>query len=167
MYNDFRPDVPSKKRPRGVNGGTDIVAALRLIKSGARRSSRAANRSRRHTLRAQSLETAGIDIEEAEGPWYRESARAWARDSTAAFGIQRNTCFPDRAPALRSRTAATSHLGRGRQRLFFQPVRRDLVNPQNHAQVKRSSPSLHRLADFAPQGQKAIPITRSPASNVF
>src|ERR1700745_3213403 len=71
MYNDFVLIGP-KSDPAGINGGKDIVAALKAIKEkGAPFISRG-DRSGTHIAELNLWQAARIDIEKERGPWYRE-----------------------------------------------------------------------------------------------
>ena len=72
MYNDFVLIGP-KSDPAKVAGGKDIVAALQEDR-GRAGAVRLARRPQRHARgRAAPVEGAGIDLEKAKGPWYRDT----------------------------------------------------------------------------------------------
>src|SRR5215813_7083664 len=71
MYNDFVLIGP-KSDLAGINGGKDIVAALKVIKDkGAPFISRG-DRSGTHIAELNLWKLAGIDIATEKGPWYKE-----------------------------------------------------------------------------------------------
>src|SRR5215510_10337629 len=71
MYNDFVLIGP-KSDPAGINGGRDIVAALKVIKDkGAPFISRG-DRSGTHIAELNLWKLADIEIDKDKGPWYRE-----------------------------------------------------------------------------------------------
>src|SRR5438105_7362141 len=104
MYNDFVLIGP-KSDPAGVNGGKDIVAALRLIKErGAPFISRG-DRSGTHVAELNLWTTAGIDIEKQKGPWYKEIGQG--------MGAGLNTASASNAYVLSDRGTWLSFKNRG------------------------------------------------------
>ena len=93
------------------------------------------DRSGTNIAELQLWKDAGIDIAADRGPWYRESARAWARRSTPPAPWA-PTCCPTAAPGSPSRTRAICRsLVEGDKRLFNQ-YGVMLVNPAKFPNVK-------------------------------
>jgi|SRR5215472_9346676 len=100
MYNDFVLIGP-KDDPAGINGGKDIVAALKVIKDKRAPFISRGDRSGTHIAELNLWKAAGIDIGKDKGPWYREIGQRH----------QTPTCCLIVAPGCRSRTAVTSRSG--------------------------------------------------------
>src|SRR5258708_30604439 len=127
--------VGQKSAPAGVNGGKDIVAALRLIKErGAPFISRG-DRSGTHVAELNLWTTAGIDIEKQKGPWYKEIGQG--------MGAGLNTASASNAYVLSDRGTWLSFKNRGdltisvegHKRLFNQYAV-ILLNPPTHPPLK-------------------------------
>src|SRR5258707_12773043 len=154
MYNDFVLIGP-KSDPAGVNGGKDIVAALRLIKErGAPFISRG-DRSGTHVAELNLWTTAGIDIEKQKGPWYKEIGQG--------IGAGLNTASASNAYVLSDRGTWLSFKNRGDLTISVEVDKRlfnqygvMLVNPQKHAHVKKELGQAFIDWLISPQGQKAI-----------
>ncbi len=154
MYNDFVLIGP-KNDPAGVNGGKDIVAALRLIKErGAPFISRG-DRSGTHVAELNLWTTAGIDIEKQKGPWYKEIGQG--------MGAGLNTASASNAYVLSDRGTWLSFKNRGDLTISVEGDKRlfnqygvILVNPQKHAHVKKELAQAFIDWLISPQGQKAI-----------
>src|SRR5436190_8964610 len=71
MYNDFVLIGPAAD-PAGVKGSNDIVAALQAIQKKAAPFISRGDKSGTHAAELALWKTAGIEIETAKGPWYRE-----------------------------------------------------------------------------------------------
>jgi len=134
MYNDFVLIGP-KSDPAGVNGGKDIVAALKLIKDkGAPFISRG-DRSGTHIAELNLWEAAGIDVEAGRYPWYKSIGQG--------MGAALNTAAASNAYVLSDRGTWLAFKNRGDlvisvegdKRLFNQ-YGVMLVNPELHPLVK-------------------------------
>jgi tungstate transport system substrate-binding protein len=71
MYNDFVIIGP-KSDPAHIGGGKDVTAALRAIAAAKAEFISRADRSGTHAAELRYWKDAGIDIDAAKGPWYRE-----------------------------------------------------------------------------------------------
>ena len=154
MYNDFVLIGP-KSDPAGVNGGKDIVAALKLIKDkGAPFISRG-DRSGTHIAELNLWEAAGIDIEGGRYPWYKSIGQG--------MGAALNTAAASDAYVLSDRGTWLAFKNRGDlvisvegdKRLFNQ-YGVMLVNPEWHPHVKKELGQAFIDWLISPQGQKAI-----------
>jgi tungstate transport system substrate-binding protein len=148
MYNDFVLIGP-KSDPAGVNGGKDIVAALKLIKDkGAPFISRG-DRSGTHIAELNLWQAAGIDVEMDRHPWYKSIGQG--------MGAALNTAAASNAYMLSDRGTWLSFKNRGDLTISVEGDKRlfnqygvILVNPERHPNVKKELRSgLHRLAHFA------------------
>jgi tungstate transport system substrate-binding protein len=154
MYNDFVLIGP-KGDPAKVGGGKDIVVALKKIEaSGAPFVSRG-DRSGTHMAELALWRTAGIDIDRAKGPWYRDTGQGMgpALNTAASMGAY---ILADRGTwlAFKNRGDLTI-LVEGDKRLFNQ-YGVMLVNPEKHPSVKKVLGQQFVDWVISPAGQKAI-----------
>jgi tungstate transport system substrate-binding protein len=154
MYNDFVLIGP-KSDPAGINGGKDIVAALKIIKDkGAPLISRG-DRSGTHIAELNLWKTAGIDIEKDKGPWYKSIGQG--------MGAALNTAAASNAYVLSDRGTWLSFKNRGDLTISVEGDKRlfnqygvILVNPQKHPHVKKELGQAFIDWLISPEGQKAI-----------
>jgi tungstate transport system substrate-binding protein len=154
MYNDFVLIGP-KSDPAGINGGRDIVAALKIIKDkGAPFISRG-DRSGTHIAELNLWKTAGIDIEKDKGPWYKSIGQG--------MGAALNTAAASNAYVLSDRGTWLSFRNRGDLTISVEGDKRlfnqygvILVNPQKHPHVKKELGQAFIDWLISPEGQKAI-----------
>ena len=154
MYNDFVLVGP-KSDPARVGGTKDIVAALQKIRAESAPFASRGDRSGTHFAELQLWKMAGIDIDKAKGPWYR--------DTGSGMGPTLNTAAGMNAYALADRGTWLSFKNRGDlviaveddQRLFNQ-YGVILVNPAKHPHVKRDMGQAFIDWIVSPEGQAAI-----------
>jgi len=135
MYNDFVLIGP-KQDPAKVAGGKDILEALRKIEAAKPPFVSRGDRSGTHAAELRYWKDAGIDIEKAKGPWYR--------DTGSGMGPALNTAASMNAYILADRGTWLSFKNRGDLAIVVEGDRRlfnqygvILVNPQKHPNVKR------------------------------
>jgi tungstate transport system substrate-binding protein len=154
MYNDFVLVGP-KSDPAKVGGTKDIVAALQKIHGAKAPFASRGDKSGTHFAELQLWKAAGIDIDKAKGPWYR--------DTGSGMGPTLNTAAGMNAYALTDRGTWLSFKNRGDlvisvegdQRLFNQ-YGVILVNPAKHAHVKKDMGQAFIDWIVSPEGQAAI-----------
>jgi len=154
MYNDFVLIGP-KSDPAGVNGGKDIVAALKVIKEkGAPFISRG-DRSGTHLAELNLWKLADIDIEKDKGPWYKSIGQG--------MGAALNTASASNAYVLSDRGTWLAFKNRGDLAISVQGDKRlfnqygvMLVNPEKHSGVKKELGQAFIDWLVSPEGQKAI-----------
>jgi len=153
MYNDFVLIGPNSD-PAGIKG-KDIETALKAIQAkGAAFVSRG-DRSGTHAAELALWKLAGIDLERAKGPWYREIGQG--------MGAALNTASAMDAYVLSDRGTWISFKNRadlavvveGDKRLFNQ-YGVMLVNPEKHPQVKKDLGQAFVDWLISPEGQTAI-----------
>jgi tungstate transport system substrate-binding protein len=153
MYNDFVLIGP-KSDPAGVKG-KDIETALKTIQEKQAPFVSRGDRSGTHSAELALWKQAGIDIDAAKGPWYREIGQG--------MGAALNTASAMNGYVLSDRGTWISFKNRGDleivvegdQRLFNQ-YGVMLVNPEKHPSVKKELGQT--LIDWlvSPEGQAAI-----------
>jgi tungstate transport system substrate-binding protein len=135
MYNDFVLIGP-KSDPAKVAGGKDILAALRKVEVAKAPFVSRGDRSGTHAAELRYWKDAGVDIDKAKGPWYR--------DTGSGMGPALNTAAAMNAYILADRGTWLAFANRadlvvlveGDRKLFNQ-YGVMLVNPQKHPNVKR------------------------------
>jgi tungstate transport system substrate-binding protein len=165
MYNDFVLIGP-KSDPAGINGGKDIVAALKLIKDkGAPFISRG-DRSGTHIAELKLWKDAGIDIEKDKGPWYKSIGQG--------MGAALNTASASNAYVLADRGTWLSFKNRGDLTISVEGDKRlfnqygvMLVNPAKHPTVKKELGQAFIDWLISPEGQKAIADCKINGEQLF
>jgi len=163
MYNDFVLIGP-KADPAKVGGGKDIIDALKKVEAAKAPFVSRGDKSGTHAAELRYWKAAGIDLEQAKGPWYR--------DTGSGMGPALNTAASMNAYILADRGTWLSFKNRGElvvavegdQRLFNQ-YGVILVNPAKHAHVKKelgqtfidwvvSAEGQQTIADYKIGGQQ-------------
>jgi tungstate transport system substrate-binding protein len=165
MYNDFVLIGP-KSDPAGVNGGKDIVAALKVIKDkGAPFISRG-DRSGTHIAELNLWQAAGIDVEVDKHPWYKSIGQG--------MGAALNTAAASNAYMLSDRGTWLSFKNRGDLTISVEGDKRlfnqygvILVNPERHPNVKKELGQAFIDWLISPEGQKAIADYKSDGEQLF
>jgi tungstate transport system substrate-binding protein len=165
MYNDFVLIGP-KSDPAGVNGGKDIVAALKVIKDkGAPFISRG-DRSGTHIAELNLWQAAGIDVEVDRHPWYKSIGQG--------MGAALNTAAASNAYMLSDRGTWLSFKNRGDLTISVEGDKRlfnqygvILVNPERHPNVKKELGQAFIDWLISPEGQKAIADYKSDGEQLF
>ena len=154
MYNDFVLIGP-KGDPAKVGGGKDIVVALQKIAASRAPFVSRGDRSGTHMAELALWKDAGIEIDKAKGPWYRDTGQGMgpALNTAAAMGAY---LLADRGTwlAFKNRGDLTI-LVEGDKRLFNQ-YGVMLVNPAKHPAVKKELGQQFIDWVISPTGQKAI-----------
>ncbi|TPM43692.1 extracellular solute-binding protein [Mesorhizobium sp. B2-3-2] len=154
MYNDFVLVGP-KSDPAGISGTKDIAAALIAIEAKKAAFVSRGDRSGTHSAELGLWKTAGIDIEAAKGPWYKEIGQGMGAALNAAAAMNAYT-LSDRGTWLSFKNRGVLDIAvEGDKRLFNQ-YGVMLVNPHKHPSVKVEAGQ--RFIDWlvSPEGQKAI-----------
>ncbi|ADE13695.1 extracellular solute-binding protein family 1 [Nitrosococcus halophilus Nc 4] len=154
MYNDFVLVGP-KSDPAGVAGGKDITIALKKIANTKTPFASRGDNSGTHKAERRLWQAAGIDLEKAKGPWYREMG--------SGMGATLNTAAQMNAYLLTDRGTWLSFknpvelaiLVEGDTRLF-NPYSVILVNPTKCPNVKKDLGQAFIDWLVSPEGQKAI-----------
>jgi tungstate transport system substrate-binding protein len=165
MYNDFILVGP-KADPAKVAGGKDVLEALRRIESAKAPFVSRGDKSGTHAAELRYWKTAGIDLDKARGPWYR--------DTGSGMGPALNTASSMAAYILADRGTWLSFKNRGElavlvegdQRLFNQ-YGVILVNPAKHAHVKKELGQQFVDWIVSPEGQAAIAGYRIGGEQLF
>jgi tungstate transport system substrate-binding protein len=154
MYNDF-VIVGPKADPAHVGGSKDVLAALRAIAGSKAEFISRADRSGTHAAELRYWKDAGIDIDTAKGPWYREIGQG--------MGAALNMASADNAYVLSDRGTWLSFKNRGDLAILVEGDKRlfnqygvMLVNPAKHPHVKVSDGQVFVDWLISPDGQKTV-----------
>jgi len=154
MYNDFVLIGP-KGDPAKVAGGRDIVEALKKIRSTQAPFVSRGDRSGTHMAELDLWQASGIDLEQAKGPWYRDTGQG--------MGPALNTAASMNAYLLADRGTWLAFRNRGDLAILVEGDKRlhnqygvILVNPEKHPTVKKDLGQKFIDWVISPAGQKAI-----------
>ena len=154
MYNDFILIGP-KSDPAGIKG-KDIVTALEAIKAKAAPFVSRGDKSGTHSAELALWKAAGLDVAGADkGPWYREIGQG--------MGAALNTASSMNGYVLADRGTWLSFKNRGELDIVVEGDKRlfnqygvMLVNPEQHAHVKKELGQQFIDWLISAEGQKAI-----------
>ncbi|HWV17132.1 MAG TPA: extracellular solute-binding protein [Rhodocyclaceae bacterium] len=154
MYNDFVLIGP-KDDPAKVAGGKDITAALKKIEAAKAQFVSRGDKSGTHAAELRLWKMAGIDLDKAKGPWYKDTGSGMgpALNSAAAMN---GYILADRGTWLSFKNRQNlTVVVEGDQRLFNQ-YGVILVNPAKHSHVKKEAGQKFIDWVVSPAGQRAI-----------
>ena len=153
MYNDFVLIGP-KSDPAGVKG-RDIETALKAIQAKAAPFVSRGDRSGTHSAELALWKLAGIDLEAAKGPWYRDIGQGMGAALNIASAMDAYV-LSDRGTWISYRNRADLDIVvEGDKRLFNQYGVR-LVNPDRYPHVKKELGQAFVDWLISPDGQAAI-----------
>ncbi len=165
MYNDFVLVGP-KADPARVAGGKDVLEALRKVEAAKAPFVSRGDKSGTHAAELRYWKAAGVDLDRAKGPWYR--------DTGSGMGPALNTASSMNAYILADRGTWLAFRNRGElvilvegdQRLFNQ-YGVIVVNAAKHPHVKNELG--RQFADWivSPEGQSAIASYRIGGEQLF
>ena len=154
MYNDFVLIGP-KSDPAGISGTKDIAAALTAIETKEAPFVSRGDKSGTHSAELRLWKAAGVDIEAAKGPWYKEIGQG--------MGAALNTASAMNAYVLSDRGTWLSFKNRGELDVVVEGDKRlfnqygvMLVNPEKHPSVKAEAGQSFIDWLISPEGQAAI-----------
>ncbi len=164
MYNDFVLIGP-KSDPAKIAGNKDISEALKKIQSTQAPFVSRGDKSGTHMAELDLWKVAGIDLDKAKGPWYRDTGQG--------MGPALNTAASMNAYLLADRGTWLAFKNRGDLTILVEGDKRlynqygvMLVNPDKHPTVKKDlGQSVHRLAGIAgrPEGHRRLQDRRRAA----
>jgi tungstate transport system substrate-binding protein len=165
MYNDFVLIGP-KSDPARVAGSKDILEALRKIAAANAPFVSRGDRSGTHAAELRYWKDAGVDLEKAKGPWYR--------DTGSGMGPALNTAASLNAYILADRGTWLSFKNRGELAIAVQGDKRlfnqygvMLVNPDKHPNVKKELGQAFIDWLVSPRGQATIAAYRIDGEQLF
>jgi tungstate transport system substrate-binding protein len=154
MYNDFVLLGP-KSDPAKIGGGKDILDAFKKLEAARAPFVSRGDKSGTHLAELDLWKAAGIDIDKAKGPWYRDTGQG--------MGPALNTASSMNAYILTDRGTWLSFRNRGDLTILVEGDKRlfnqygvMLVNPDTHPSVKKELGQMFVDWVISPEGQKAI-----------
>jgi tungstate transport system substrate-binding protein len=154
MYNDFVLVGP-KTDPAKIGGSKDILEALKKVEAAKAPFVSRGDKSGTHLAELDLWKAAGIDIDKAKGPWYRDTGQG--------MGPALNTAASMNAYILTDRGTWLSFKNRGDLAILVEGDKRlfnqygvMLVNPDKHPNVKKELGQMFVDWVTSPEGQKAI-----------
>jgi tungstate transport system substrate-binding protein len=165
MYNDFVLIGPAAD-PARVDGGKDILDALRKIVAAKAPFVSRADNSGTYEAELRYWKKAGVDIDKAKGPWYRETG--------SGMGPALNTAAGMNAYILADRATWLSFKNRGDLKVVVEGDKRlfnqygvMLVNPRKHPNVKAELGQKFIDWLVSPRGQALIADYRVDGQQLF
>jgi len=154
MYNDFVLIGP-KNDPAKIAGGKDILAALKKIQAGQAPFVSRGDKSGTHMAELALWKAAGIELDQAKGPWYRDTGQG--------MGPALNTAASMNAYVLADRGTWLAFKNRGDLAVLVEGDKRlfnqygvILVSPDRHPTVKKDLGQAFVDWLVSPEGQQAI-----------
>ncbi|MDQ6922715.1 MAG: substrate-binding domain-containing protein [Pseudomonadota bacterium] len=165
MYNDFVLVGP-KTDPAKIGGSKEILEALRKVETTRASFVSRGDKSGTHLAELDLWKAAGVDIDQAKGPWYRDTGQG--------MGPALNTAASMNAYILADRGTWLSFKNRGDLAILVEGDKRlsnqygvMLVNPDKHPSVKRDLGQAFVDWVISPEGQKAIADYRINGEQLF
>jgi tungstate transport system substrate-binding protein len=165
MYNDFVLIGP-KSDPAHVAGTHDIVAALQAVEKAKVPFVSRGDKSGTHIAELALWKDAGIDIDKAKGPWYRETGQGMGPALNTAAGMNAYL-LADRGTWLSFKNRGDlAIVVEGDKRLFNQ-YGVMLVNPKKHPNIKADLGQ--KFVDWlvSPRGQAVIADYKIDGQQLF
>lgn len=165
MYNDFILVGP-KSDSAQVVGSKDIVEALKKIVAAKSSFVSRGDKSGTHSAELRFWKLAGIDLEQAKGPWYRDTGSGMGPALNAAASLNAYI-LADRGTWLSFKNrGGLTVAAEGDQRLFNQ-YGVILVNPAKHPHVKKELGQQFIDWVVSTEGQKAIADYKIDGQQLF
>jgi tungstate transport system substrate-binding protein len=165
MYNDFVLVGP-RSDPAQVAGGKDAAAALRKVAAARAPFVSRGDKSGTHAAELRLWKSAGVDLDAAKGPWYRDTGSGMGPALNTASSLN-GYILADRGTWLSFRNKGELGIVVEGDRVLFNPYGVMLVSPAKHPHVKQADGQ--RFIDWlvSPAGQKAIADYRIGGEALF
>ena len=165
MYNDFVLVGPASD-PARVKGSKDITTALKAIADAKAPLVSRADKSGTHAAELRLWKDAGVDINTAKGPWYRETGSGMGAALNTASGLNAYI-LADRGTWLNFKNRGELGIAvEGDKRLFNQ-YGVMLVNPDKHPNVKKELGQKFIDWLVSPRGQAVIAAYKIGGEQLF
>ena len=165
MYNDFVLVGPASD-PARVKGSKDITTALKAIADAKAPFVSRADKSGTHVAELRLWKDAGVDIDTAKGPWYRETGSGMGAALNTASGLNAYI-LADRGTWLNFKNRGELGIAvEGDKRLFNQ-YGVMLVNPDKHPNVKKELGQKFIDWLVSPRGQAVIAAYKIGGEHLF
>jgi tungstate transport system substrate-binding protein len=165
MYNDFVLIGP-KSDPAGIIGSKDVGAALKTIQEKAAPFVSRGDKSGTHSAELALWKNAGVTIESAKGPWYREIGQGMgaALNTAGAMGAY---VLADRGTWLSFKNPGDLVIAVEGDRRLFNPYGIILVNPEKHPTVNKELGQSFVDWLVSAEGQAAIAAYQVNGKQLF
>lgn len=165
MYNDFVLIGP-KADPAGVNGGKDVVLALKTIFAKAAPFVSRGDKSGTHAAELALWKLAALDPAGAKPAWYREIGQGMgaALNTSAAMGAY---VLTDRGTWLSFKNKDALQIAVEGDKQLFNQYGIMLVNPAKHAHVKKDLGQAFIDWLIGAEGQNAIRAYKIGGEQLF
>lgn len=164
MYNDFVLIGP-KTDPAGVKG-KDIVVALKTIQEKTAPFVSRGDKSGTHSAELALWKQAGVDLETAKGPWYREIGQGMGAALNTA-GAMNAYVVSDRGTWLSFKNPGDLAIVVEGDRRLFNQYGVILVNPEKHPTVKKDLGQSFIDWLISSEGQAAIAAYQVNGKQLF
>lgn len=154
MYNDFVLIGP-KDDPAHIGGGKDILLALRKIAAAHAPFVSRGDRSGTNAAELRLWKAAGIDLDKAKGPWYRDTGSGMGPSLNTAAAMNAYL-ISDRGTWLNFKNRQNLAILVQGDNLLFNQYGVMLVNPAKHPNVKREAGQKFIDWLVSPAGQQVI-----------
>lgn len=165
MYNDFVLVGP-KSNVAKIGGSKDILEALKKLEAARAPFVSRGDKSGTHLAELDLWKAAGIDIDNAKGPWYRDTGQG--------MGPALNTASSMNAYILTDRGTWLAFKNRGDLEILVEGDKRlfnqygvMLVNPDKHSSVKKELGQMFVDWVISPEGQQAISEYKINGAQLF
>ncbi|MCB1916355.1 MAG: substrate-binding domain-containing protein [Rhodocyclaceae bacterium] len=154
MYNDFVLIGPASD-PAGVKGGSDIKHALQKVAATKPPFVSRGDKSGTHSAELRFWKAAGVDLDAAKGPWYRDTGSGMGAALNTAASLDAYV-LSDRGTWLNFKNRQNLAILVEGDRALFNQYGVMMVNPARHAHVKQAL--VQRFIDWlvSDEGQAAI-----------
>jgi tungstate transport system substrate-binding protein len=165
MYNDFVLIGP-KGDPAKVAGSKDILDALKKVQAAQAPFVSRGDKSGTHMAELDLWKAAGVDLDKAKGPWYRDTGQGMGPALNTAASMN-GYILADRGSWLAFKNRGElAILVEGDKRLFNQ-YGVMLVNPDKYPSVKKDLGQQFVDWVVSPEGQKAIADYKIDGEQLF
>ncbi len=154
MYNDFVLIGP-KSDPAHVAGGKDILKAFRQVQAAQAPFVSRGDRSGTHMAELELWKAAGVDLDKAKGPWYRDTGQGMGPALNIASSMNAYI-LADRGTWLAFKNRGDLAILVEGDRKLFNQYGVMLVNPAKHPAVKKQLGQAFVDWVISPEGQEAI-----------
>jgi tungstate transport system substrate-binding protein len=165
MYNDFVLIGP-KSDPAGITSMKDISGALQSIKDKRASFISRGDRSGTHIAELNLWKAAGVDIDQAKGPWYQSIGQG--------MGAALNTASASNAYVLSDRGTWIHFKNKGELQIVVEGDKRMfnqygvmLVNPGKHPNIKKTLGQQFIDYLISPEGQQNIATYKIDGQQLF
>jgi tungstate transport system substrate-binding protein len=165
MYNDFVLIGP-KADPAGVRGSKDVRQALTSIKDKGSPFISRGDRSGTHMAELALWKDSAIDIEQAEGPWYKSIGQGMGAALNVASASEAYV-LSDRATWVHFKNKGDLEILTEGDKRFFNQYGIMLVSPEKHPNVNKGAGQQFINFLISPAGRRDIASYKLDGPQLF